>query len=87
MGRDTKVGRGGVAVGREQQLQQFAKSQIFRISTFCAYQHFVLHQQNRNTMVRLRQRRNIFPGVNTCQLKFQQSTTDIFIVIVPYCIL
>jgi len=38
-------------------------------------------------MVRLRQPRNICPGVNTCQLKFQQSTTDIFIVIVPYHIL
>jgi len=29
---------------------------------------------------------NISPTVNTCQLKFQQSTADIFIVIVPYYI-
>jgi len=28
----------------------------------------------------------ICQAVSTCQLKFQQSTTDIFIVIVPYCI-
>jgi len=38
-------------------------------------------------MVRLRQPRNICPGLNTCQLKFQRNTTDISIVIVPHSIL
>jgi len=32
-------------------------------------------------MVRLRKHRNIYPDVNTCQLKFQQSTTDIFVIV------